>query len=135
MIDLNQAFEEELYFNFLKDPESVSEEWRNYFSGVNGKSVIARPPTTNGNSNGTATVAIYNSTPNADKVDVAKLMELPNIPTKIAQNMEESLTVPTATSVRNIPVKPLDENRKIINKYLLRQRRSKISFSYLMLWA
>jgi 2-oxoglutarate decarboxylase len=135
VIDLNQAFEEELYFNFLKDPESVSEEWRNYFSGVNGKSVIARPPTTNGNSNGTATVAIYNSTPNADKVDVAKLMELPNIPTKIAQNMEESLTVPTATSVRNIPVKPLDENRKIINKYLLRQRRSKISFSYLMLWA
>ncbi|MFN3195026.1 MAG: multifunctional oxoglutarate decarboxylase/oxoglutarate dehydrogenase thiamine pyrophosphate-binding subunit/dihydrolipoyllysine-residue succinyltransferase subunit [Chlorobiota bacterium] len=135
MVDLNQAFEEELYFNFLKDPESVSEEWRNYFSSVNGKSVIARPAATNGSSSGTTSVALDNSTPNADKVDEDKLMELPNIPTKIAQNMEESLTVPTATSVRNIPVKPLDENRKIINKYLLRQRRSKISFSYLMLWA
>jgi len=134
VIDLNQAFEEELYFNFLKDPDSVSEEWRNYFSGVNGKSVIPKTPRPE-STNGSSKVELSDSTPNADRVDEEKLSELPNIPTKIAQNMEESLSVPTATSVRNIPVKPLDENRKIINKYLLGQRRSKISFSYLMLWA
>ena len=110
MIDLNQAFEEELYFNFLKDPDSVSEEWRNYFSGVNGKSVIPKTPRPK-TSNGSSKVEISDSTPNADRVDEEKLTELPNIPTKIAQNMEESLSVPTATSVRNIPVKPLDENR------------------------
>lgn len=134
MIDLNQAFEEEIYFDYLKDPDSVSQEWRDYFSKANGKSVIAIP--TNGR---TATnhkpLAYADSTPNAERVEMDKLTELPNIPTKIAENMEESLTVPTATSVRSIPVKPLDENRRIINKYLLRQRRSKISFSHLLLWA
>ncbi|MCX6146930.1 MAG: hypothetical protein NTW25_06715, partial [Candidatus Kapabacteria bacterium] len=31
MNNLNSAFENELYFEFLKDPESVSIEWRNYF--------------------------------------------------------------------------------------------------------
>ena len=35
---------------------------------------------------------------------------------KIVENMEASLAVPTATSQRRIPVKLLDENRRIINK-------------------
>ena len=36
----------------------------------------------------------------------------------IVENMEESLTVPTATSVRRVPVKVLEENRKVINESL-----------------
>ena len=32
--------------------------------------------------------------------------------------MEQSLTVPTATSVRSMPVKLLEENRRIINEHL-----------------
>ena len=43
VIDLNQAFEEELYFNFLRDPNSVSAEWREYFSKANGKSMLRTP--------------------------------------------------------------------------------------------
>lgn len=135
MIDLNQAFEEELYFDYLKDPELVSPEWRDYFSKANGKSVVSIPANGRGNNNIHLSKVIADSTPNAENINIDKLTELPNIPTKIAENMEESLTVPTATSVRSIPVKPLDENRRIINKYLLRQRRSKISFSHLLLWA
>ena len=35
---------------------------------------------------------------------------------KIVENMDASLSVPTATSQRRIPVKLLDENRRIINR-------------------
>jgi 2-oxoglutarate dehydrogenase E1 component len=134
VIDLNQAFEEELYYDFLKDPSSVSSEWRDYFSKANGKSIATIPVNGRGETVHVSHV-VADSTPHADRIDLDKLTELPNIPTKIAENMEESLTVPTATSVRSIPVKPLDENRRIINKYLIRQRRSRISFSHLLLWA
>src|SRR5262249_53568467 len=37
---------------------------------------------------------------------------------KIAENMQASLSVPTATSQRQIPLKLLDENRQVINKHL-----------------
>ena len=53
----------------------------------------------------------------------------------IVENMEESLTVPTATSVRNIPVKVLEENRRIINENLKAQGRGKVSYTHLIAWA
>ena len=37
---------------------------------------------------------------------------------RIVQNMEASLTVPTATSVRPVPAKLLEVNRKILNNHL-----------------
>ncbi|HEX8708234.1 MAG TPA: 2-oxo acid dehydrogenase subunit E2, partial [Pyrinomonadaceae bacterium] len=54
---------------------------------------------------------------------------------KIVENMEASLSVPTATSNRRIPVKLLDENRRIINKYLQERGRSKVSYTHLIAWA
>ena len=49
--------------------------------------------------------------------------------------MEQSLTVPTATSFRTIPVKVLEENRRIINEHLASQGRGKISFTHVIAWA
>lgn len=54
---------------------------------------------------------------------------------KIVENMEASLSVPTATSQRRIPVKLLDENRRIINKYLAENERGKTSYTHLIAWA
>ncbi len=54
---------------------------------------------------------------------------------KIVENMEASLSVPTATSQRRIPVKLLDENRRIINKYLQENDRGKASYTHLIAWA
>ncbi|HUJ12409.1 MAG TPA: multifunctional oxoglutarate decarboxylase/oxoglutarate dehydrogenase thiamine pyrophosphate-binding subunit/dihydrolipoyllysine-residue succinyltransferase subunit, partial [Thermoanaerobaculia bacterium] len=54
---------------------------------------------------------------------------------KIAQNMEASLSVPTATSVRTIPVKALEENRRIINNHLTLNGQTKASFTHLAGWA
>jgi 2-oxoglutarate dehydrogenase E1 component len=54
---------------------------------------------------------------------------------KIVENMEASLAVPTATSNRRIPVKLLEENRRIINEYLQERGRSKTSYTHLIAWA
>jgi multifunctional 2-oxoglutarate metabolism enzyme len=54
---------------------------------------------------------------------------------KIVENMEASLSVPTATSQRRIPVKLLDENRRIINKHLQENDRGKASYTHLIAWA
>ncbi len=54
---------------------------------------------------------------------------------KIVENMESSLSVPTATSERRIPVKLLDENRRIINEHLAENDRGKASYTHLIAWA
>ncbi|WP_259557187.1 multifunctional oxoglutarate decarboxylase/oxoglutarate dehydrogenase thiamine pyrophosphate-binding subunit/dihydrolipoyllysine-residue succinyltransferase subunit [Brachybacterium sillae] len=50
----------------------------------------------------------------------------------VVRNMDESLTVPTATSVRDVPVKLLFDNRIVINNHLKRQRQGKVSFTHLI---
>ena len=53
----------------------------------------------------------------------------------VVRNMDESLTVPTATSVRDVPVKLLFDNRIVINNHLKRHRAGKVSFTHLIGWA
>src|SRR6185295_11841490 len=54
---------------------------------------------------------------------------------KIVENMEASLAVPTATSQRRIPVKLLEENRRIINRHLADNAGGKASFTHLIAYA
>lgn len=60
---------------------------------------------------------------------------LRGIPAATAKNMDISLSVPTATSVRNIPVKLLWDNRIVINNHLKRARGGKVSFTHLIGYA
>ncbi|MHA7142213.1 multifunctional oxoglutarate decarboxylase/oxoglutarate dehydrogenase thiamine pyrophosphate-binding subunit/dihydrolipoyllysine-residue succinyltransferase subunit [Arthrobacter sp. Sr33] len=53
----------------------------------------------------------------------------------IATNMDASLTVPTATSVRAIPAKLLIDNRVVINNHLARARGGKVSFTHIIGYA
>ncbi|WP_291045790.1 multifunctional oxoglutarate decarboxylase/oxoglutarate dehydrogenase thiamine pyrophosphate-binding subunit/dihydrolipoyllysine-residue succinyltransferase subunit, partial [Herbiconiux sp.] len=53
----------------------------------------------------------------------------------LATNMDASLTVPTATSVRSIPAKLMIDNRIVINNHLRRARGGKVSFTHLIGWA
>lgn len=53
----------------------------------------------------------------------------------LSKNMDQSLTVPTATSVRTIPAKLLIDNRIVINSHLRRTRGGKVSFTHLIGWA
>jgi 2-oxoglutarate dehydrogenase E1 component len=51
---------------------------------------------------------------------------------RVVTNMEASLEVPTATSVRAIPAKLLVDNRIVVNNHLARGRGGKISFTHLI---
>jgi 2-oxoglutarate dehydrogenase E1 component len=129
MISLNAAFEEEYYIEYLKNPNAVSAEWKEYFDKTHGKTIE------------------YVPAPIEKKVELTKtgdsislqayevLEPISGIKKKISDNMIQSLNVPTATSVREIPVKPLDENRRIINKYLQKLKKNKVSFTHVISWA
>ncbi|MDH6208360.1 multifunctional oxoglutarate decarboxylase/oxoglutarate dehydrogenase thiamine pyrophosphate-binding subunit/dihydrolipoyllysine-residue succinyltransferase subunit [Aurantimicrobium minutum] len=60
---------------------------------------------------------------------------LKGMPKALATNMDQSLTVPTATSVRAIPAKLLIDNRIVINNHLKRTRGGKVSFTHIIGWA
>ncbi len=51
---------------------------------------------------------------------------------RVVVNMETSLSVPTATSVRAIPAKLLVDNRIVVNNHLARTRGGKVSFTHLI---
>ncbi|AQA04124.1 alpha-ketoglutarate decarboxylase [Mycobacterium sp. MS1601] len=53
----------------------------------------------------------------------------------VVKNMNVSLEVPTATSVRAIPAKAMIDNRVVINNHLKRTRGGKISFTHLLGYA
>ncbi|MFJ6559493.1 multifunctional oxoglutarate decarboxylase/oxoglutarate dehydrogenase thiamine pyrophosphate-binding subunit/dihydrolipoyllysine-residue succinyltransferase subunit [Streptomyces sp. NPDC091412] len=53
----------------------------------------------------------------------------------VAKNMNASLELPTATSVRAVPVKLLFDNRIVINNHLKRARGGKISFTHIIGYA
>ncbi len=50
-------------------------------------------------------------------------------------NMQDSLAVPTATSVRAVPAKLLIDNRIVINNHLRRSRGGKVSFTHIIGYA
>ena len=54
---------------------------------------------------------------------------------RLAENMAASLHVPTATSVRTVPVRTLEENRRVLNRHQASVGASKISFTHLIAWA
>jgi len=56
-------------------------------------------------------------------------------PAALAKNMNASLTLPTATSVRAVPAKLLADNRIVVNNHLRRTRGGKVSFTHLLGYA
>jgi multifunctional 2-oxoglutarate metabolism enzyme len=54
---------------------------------------------------------------------------------RIAANMEASLSVPTATSVRSVAAKLLQVNRTLLNRHLTRISGTKVSFTHLIGYA
>jgi 2-oxoglutarate dehydrogenase E1 component len=54
---------------------------------------------------------------------------------RTATNMETSLGVPTATSMRQVPAKVMIENRSMINNQLARSRGGRVSFTHIIAYA
>ncbi|WP_404434924.1 multifunctional oxoglutarate decarboxylase/oxoglutarate dehydrogenase thiamine pyrophosphate-binding subunit/dihydrolipoyllysine-residue succinyltransferase subunit [Microbacterium lacus] len=70
-----------------------------------------------------------------DSAEDDKVTVLKGMPKALAANMDESLTVPTATSVRTVPAKLMIDNRIVINNHMSRTRGGKVSFTHLIGWA
>jgi 2-oxoglutarate dehydrogenase E1 component len=65
----------------------------------------------------------------------ARTVPLRGVAARIVENMDASLRVPTATSVRAVPAKLLADNRIVINNHLARGRGGKVSFTHLIGYA
>src|SRR5438128_2063527 len=130
----NIAFIEELYEKYRSDPNSVSTSWREFFHDY-------QPEEQEHAASPAPDTQLPAPTPPPRPVPVPAPQTPPNaVPLrgaagKIAQNMEQSLSVPTATSVRTIPVKALEENRRVINNHLTLNGQTKASFTHIVAWA
>ncbi|HEU5107739.1 MAG TPA: multifunctional oxoglutarate decarboxylase/oxoglutarate dehydrogenase thiamine pyrophosphate-binding subunit/dihydrolipoyllysine-residue succinyltransferase subunit, partial [Micromonosporaceae bacterium] len=71
----------------------------------------------------------------AEKATGGKTTVLRGVAARIVANMDTSLSVPTATSVRAVPAKLLADNRIVINNHLKRGRGGKVSFTHLIGYA
>jgi 2-oxoglutarate decarboxylase len=98
-------------------------------------SVQAKPAPIPAEAPATSTVPVQT----ADAAPVAEpentVAVLKGVAKSLAANMDLSLTVPTATSVRTIPAKLMIDNRIVINNHLKRARGGKVSFTHLIAWA
>src|SRR5213594_3326458 len=123
-----------MYEQYLRDPASVGEEWRNLFD--NGK-VADLPviPTDRAEVLGrrekgeVPSVAPQSTSPISPLP--AGLTPLTGPAARLVQNMTDSLSVPTATSFREVAVDTLDARRKELNAGLAASGK-KISFTHLI---
>ena len=125
----NAGFAQALYEEFLRDPASVPAEWRQLFeSGVVGEIPPAAPepsPET------PAPEVTPSESASAAPPEHATLIKGPAA--RLVGNMSESLTVPTATSFRELRVANLDARRRELNQKLASAgRNTKISFTHLI---
>jgi 2-oxoglutarate dehydrogenase E1 component len=137
----NASYVEGLYRRYASDPALVDDSWRSYFAALKIDGNGAQSPVEA--SSAPTPQASKSEQPVSEKKEKADSKISEGVEPKaifgaskvIVDNMEESLTVPTATSVREIPVKLLEENRKIINDNLRLRSLGKVSFTHLIGWA
>lgn len=70
-----------------------------------------------------------------DDESIDEAIKLKGVTAMVSKNMEASLSIPTATSVRAIPAKVMFDNRSVINNFLSSTTGAKISFTHLIGYA
>ncbi len=168
----NSWIVDEMYRDYIADPESVAESWRDFFSdyrpasgfgamaaGGNGAGAAAPPrpapprpaaPPEPPSGQPAAAAPAQQRRPAPERPSSAGSAQpdaatsdgapegaepLRGVAAVIAKNMNDSRSMPTATSIRVIPAKLLEVNRKIVNNQLQRTRGGKVSFTHLIGWA
>ncbi|GAA2920292.1 alpha-ketoglutarate decarboxylase [Microbacterium keratanolyticum] len=155
----NSWLVEELYEQFKVDRNAVDKEWwpilESYASQTSGSPaapithpvtapipVIGTQPVARTTAKPAAPAPVPAQAPKPPKAEQADaqtdddtVTPLRGMNKTLAANMDQSLTVPTATSVRTIPAKLMIDNRIVINNHMARTRGGKISFTHLIGWA
>jgi len=148
----NAGFAQAMYEEFLRDPTAVGPEWRRLFES----GIVGEKPSPNGAGQrdggaagqeqrtadriASASAAPPPMTRSAGPPPAAPLPSgaspIKGPAAKLVVNMEQSLTVPTATTLRVVPVGILEERRRRINAALQASgRRDKVSFTHLIAYA
>jgi 2-oxoglutarate dehydrogenase E1 component len=121
---------DEMYKQFLESPGSVADSWRDFFEDYKPSPLQTEATTPE------ETKTKVKDDDDGKKADLEIDMEpLRGFAARIVENMESSLTVPTATSTRVIPVRALEENRIIINNHLANTVGGKVSYTHIIAWA
>ena len=139
----NAAFVQVMYEQYLRDPASVDAEWRQLFD--NGKLAelpiipttreeVARASGDGKRETGDIAAPGPSVTNPASPIAHPGLSPISGPAARLVQNMADSLTVPTATSFRDVAVGMLDAERKNLNAKLA-ARGKKISFTHLIAYA
>lgn len=145
----NTGYVEDLYAQYLENPESVSARWREFFADYAPGPTFHPPHPTVESSEETAAPARPQVSGDGAPAeaparpiarDAAPVTDAPGKALKgpaarIVENMEASLEIPTATSVRQMPVKLMAENRRLINKHQQTVGGEKVSFTHLIAYA
>src|SRR5881409_1761662 len=128
-----------MYEQYLRDPASVGEEWRKLFD--NGKSAdLPVIPTSReevlsgGGMRDAGSVPTTAPTHPASPIPPPGLSPITGPAARLVTNMTESLSVPTATSFREITVDVLDARRRELNAQLAAAGK-KISYTHLIGYA
>ena len=142
----NEWIVEEMYQKYLSDPASVDPAWHDFFADY--KPAVETPVVEKPAAPAPAPAAEKPKPATAPAVEKAvekpkpapaptegRNVVLRGVAGKIVENMDASLAVPTATSVRAVPAKLLADNRIVINNHLARGRGGKVSFTHLIGYA
>ena len=134
----NAAFVQAMYEDYLRDPASVGQEWRELFD--NGKlaelPVIPTDRSQVPRETGNVTRETEPAAPPTIPVSrvPAGAVPITGPAARLVANMTDSLSVPTATSFRDIAASTLDTRRKALNAQLAASGK-KISFTHLIAYA
>ncbi len=123
---------DDMYTRYEKDPTSVPPSWRRLFDARTAPAQGPQP-------DGPGRRALRSGEPR-DRGDQPagvdeEVVTLRGAASTAASNMEASLGVPTATSVRAVPARLLEVNRQILNNQLGRTTGGKVSFTHLIGYA
>ncbi len=121
----------ELLNEYESSPDSVSDYWKKFFESIEIN--ISKSKKQTGGTDKEAKKTERKSL--TSKKDIEEAVPIRGAGAKIIENMDSSLSIPVATSLRTIPVKVLEENRRIINNYFRKTVGGKISYTHLAGWA
>ncbi|MDD5543946.1 MAG: multifunctional oxoglutarate decarboxylase/oxoglutarate dehydrogenase thiamine pyrophosphate-binding subunit/dihydrolipoyllysine-residue succinyltransferase subunit [Acidobacteriia bacterium] len=136
---VNSKYVADLLQAFLLDSASVDSEWRQFFQDLMTResnlaglaAAVDSAPTEGSEAPDTETSTVF---PQVSPPVEPEKIPIRGAALRIVENMESSLEVPTATSQRQIPIKLLDENRRLINEYLEPSNR-RVSYTHIILQA
>ena len=129
-LGINAWLEDELYQQYLHDRRGVDDDWKEVFEHGESRPRTSGPTPIQGNGQQAAAAA-----PAAEALPSEEMTPLRGAAARLASNMNASLAIPLATSQRIVPVKVIDENRRIINQHRTLLGKPKISYTHVIGWA